>query len=286
VGNVVSALAPGLAVLLAARVLAALAASAYGPAAGAAAVAAAPADRRGRALGVVLAGSAVATVLGAPLGVLLASLLSWRGAFGLVAVLATGTVLGLLRGSAGADPSPGSTLAERLRPLRSPAVAGTLAVTFLAMAASNSTYTYLAVVVGERVELYIAAFGLAGMAGTWWGAAAVDRFGSGRVVTIMLIVLGAGLAAIPHVATAAVVAWGVAAWGVVSAQHHRVTGMGPAPLLLALNSSAVQAGFATGALLGGLVVDAAGAGSLWLVPVACCGAASVLQRILGREVRS
>ncbi len=288
--NVVSALAPGLAVLLAARVLAALAASAYGPAAGAAAVAAAPANRRGRALGVVLGGSAVAMVLGAPLGALVASLLSWRAAFGLVAVLAVGTVVGLLRSGVGSNAPARSTLAERLRPLRSPAVAGTLAVTFLAMTASNSMYTYLAVLVSGRVEPYIAAFGLAGVVGTWWGATAVDRLGSRRVVTAMVIVLGTGLATLPHVAgalaLAAVAAWGVAAWGFVSAQQHRVTGMGPAPLLLALNSSAVHFGFAIGALLGGLVVDAAGVGSLWLIPLACCGAGLVLHGILGREARS
>ncbi|WP_170225839.1 MFS transporter [Pseudonocardia cypriaca] len=288
--NVVSALAPGLAVLLGARVLAALTASAYVPAAGAAAVAAAPANRRGRALGVVLGGSAVAMVLGAPLGALAASLLSWRAAFGLVAVLAVGTVVGLLRSGVGSDAPARSTLAERLRPLRSPAVAGTLAVTFLAMTASNSVYTYLAVLVSGRVELYIAAFGLAGVVGTWWGATAVDRFGSRRVVTAMVLVLGTGLATLPHVAgavaLAAVAPWGVAAWGFVSAQQHRVTGMGPAPLLLALNSSAVHLGFATGALLGGLVVDAAGVGSLWLVPLVCCGAGLVLHGILGREARS
>jgi predicted MFS family arabinose efflux permease len=285
--NVVSALAPGLGVLLAARVVAALAASAYVPAAGAAAIAAAPANRRGRALGVVLAGSAVAMVLGAPLGVLLASLFSWRAAFGLVAVLAMGTVLGLLRSGLGSDPPVRSTLVERLRPLRSPAVAGTLAVTFLAMTASNSNYTYVAVLLSGPVELYLAVFGLAGVAGTWWGGAAVDRYGSRRVVTAALVVLAAGLATVPHLATplAGVIGWGLAAWAVVAAQQRRVIEFGSAPLLLALNSSAVHLGFASGSLLGGRVVDAAGVGSLWLVPVVCCGAGLVLHGILGREAR-
>jgi predicted MFS family arabinose efflux permease len=286
--NVGSALAPGLAALLAARVLSALAAAAYVPAAGAAAVAAAPAGGRGRALGVVLAGSALAMVLGAPLGVLLASLLSWRAAFGLVALLAVGTVLGLVCSDVGSGPPTRSgTLAERLDPLRSPAVVVTLTVTFLVMAASNSMYTYFGVLMGAAagpvgLGLLIAAFGLAGMAGTWWGGAAVDRHGSRRVVTAAVIVLATGLATLPHLATGAlavVVAWGIAAWGFVAAQQHRVIELGPAPLLLALNSSAVHLGFATGALLGGLVVDTAGIGSLWLIPVVCCGAGLVLHGI-------
>lgn len=294
-GNVVSALAPSLAVLLAARVVAALAASAYIPAAGAAAVAAASASRRGRALGVVLAGSAIATVLGAPLGVLLASQLSWRAAFGLVAMLTAVTVLGLLRSGIGSGAPSRSTLSERLRPLRSPAVVGTLAVTFLVMAASNSTYTYLAVLLDATsgtLSLFIGAFGIAGMVGTWWGGIAADSHRSGRAVPVAAIVLATALAALPHVAAGGTlvvaVAWGAAAWGFVSAQQHRVIGLGsgPPPLLLALNSSAIHFGFATGALLGGLVVDSAGVRSLWMIPVACCGAALALNGILVREVAS
>lgn len=280
--NVGSALASGLALLLATRVLAALAASAYAPAAGAAAVAAVSEGCRGRALGVVLAGSALATVLGAPLGVLLAALGSWRAAFWLVALLAAATVVALVRSGVGAGPSTRSTLAERLGPLRTPAVLRTLAVTFLVMAASNSTYTYLGVLVDGTagLGLLIAAFGLAGMVGTWWGGTAVDRQGSGRVATVAVIVLATGFAALPHVGTAgtfAVVAgWGIAAWAFVAAQQHRVIGLGPAPLLLALNSSAIHLGFAAGALLGGFVVDSAGPASLWFLPVACCAAGLIL----------
>jgi predicted MFS family arabinose efflux permease len=83
-----------------------------------------------------------------------------------------------------------------------------------------------------------------------------------------------------------VIGWGLAAWAFVAAQQRRVIELGPATLLLALNSSAVHLGFATGALLGGRVVDAAGVGSLWLLPVVCCGVGLVLHGILGREARS
>jgi predicted MFS family arabinose efflux permease len=290
--NVGSALAPGLAVLLVMRVLGALAASAYVPAAGAAAVAAAPAARRGRALGVVLAGTALGMVLGAPLGVLVAALHSWRAAFWLVALLATAAVLGLVRSGAGTGEPSRSTLAERLAPVRSPAVAGTLGVTFLVMAASNSTYTYLGVVVADpaALGLLIAVFGLGGIAGTWWGGSAVDRHGSGPVVVVAVVTLAVSVAALPRVGTAVAVAvvaaWGVAVWGFAAAQQHRVAGLGPASLLLALNSCAVHLGFATGALLGGRLVDATGVGSLWVFPVVCCGAGLVLLGILRQEVRS
>ncbi|WP_344728936.1 MFS transporter [Pseudonocardia yunnanensis] len=297
--NVMSAVAPTLGVLFVARVLSALAASVYVPVAGAAAVAAVPASHRGRALGVILGGASIAMVLGAPLGVLLAALLSWRAAFTLVAVLAAVTVLGLLGSGVGSGPLIASTVRERLRPMRSPIVAATLAVTFLVMAASNSMYTYLAVLLGSAagsvgLGLFIGAFGLGGLVGTWSGGAAADRLGSRPVVLLAVTVLTACFAVLPVVATTVagaltlVVGWGIAAFGFVPAQQHRLIGLdvGRPPLVLALNSSATHFGFATGALFGGLVVDAGGAGRLWLLASACCAAALILHATHTREVRS
>jgi predicted MFS family arabinose efflux permease len=58
-------------------------------------------------------------------------------------------------------------------------------------------------------------------------------------------------------------------------------------LLLALNSSAIHLGFAAGSLFGGLVVDTAGARSLSMLAVACCGAGLILHhQSLAKEVRS
>jgi predicted MFS family arabinose efflux permease len=296
---VMAALAPTLPALLATRVLAALAASVYVPAASAAAVAAVPASHRGRALGVILGGTSIAMVVGAPLGVLLAATLSWRAAFGLVAFLAAVTAVAARRSVARSAPPARSTLLDRVRPLRSGPVVGTLAVTILVMTSSNSTYTYLAVLFGPvagpaGLGLVIGALGLGAVMGTWWGGTAADRWGGRRVVLLAVTALTAGFAALPLVATTVAgaltvaVVWGVATWAFVAAQQHRLVGLGvaPAPLLLALNSSGTHLGFAAGALLGGLVVDTAGAGSSWLLAVACAGAGLVLHIIVNLEVRS
>jgi predicted MFS family arabinose efflux permease len=293
--NALSAAAPTLPALLATRILAALSASVYVPAAGAAAVAAVALSYRGRALAVILGGTSIAVVLGAPIGVALTSMLSWRAAFGLVAALASVTVLGLLLSGVGSGPrnSPvpdragepsGRHSGERWRPMRSPAVLVTLGVTLLMMAASNSMYTYLAVLLGASagpvgVGMLIGAFGVGGAVGAWWGGAAADRWGDGRVGLLAAAVLVAGFALLPPALTttagalAVVIGWGIAAWGFVLAQQHRLIGLGagPTPVLLALNSSAIHFGFAAGALLGGVVVDFVGAGSLWLFAVACGG---------------
>jgi predicted MFS family arabinose efflux permease len=293
VSNAVAALAPSLPVLLGARVLSALAAGVYVPAAGAAAVAAVPAAQRGRALAVVLGGASGAMVLGAPIGVLLAAASSWRAAFWLVVVLCAVAVLGLL--AVGVQPGPiaSASLRARLHPLRSRAIVGSLAVTLLLMTGSNSAYTYLGPVLGPvagpvGIGLVIALFGVGGLLGTWWGGAAADRWGSSRTVAAAAAVLTAVLALAPAAAPvlgtvlAVVLVWGLASFAFVPAQQHRLLGLGdgPAPLVLALNSSAINLGFAAGALLGGVVVDAGGIGGLWVVAAACCGAALVLHQAL------
>jgi predicted MFS family arabinose efflux permease len=297
--NLASAVAPSLAALLGARVLSALAASAYVPAARAAAVAAVPANQRGRALAVILGGSSMAMVLGAPLGVLLAATYSWRAAFGLVAALAAVTALGLLCSSVGSVVLTHSTVGQRLRLLRSPAVAGLLGVTLLVMTGSNSMYTYLDALLGSAgrpvgLGLLIGVFGVGGLVGTWWGGASADRWGSRPIVLLAATVLTVGFASFPLVtstlagALVVVAMWGSAAWGFVPAQQHRLIGLGPsaALLLLGLNSSAIHLGFAAGALLGGRVVDTAGAGPLWMLAVACCGAGLILHALLTRRSQS
>lgn len=294
--NVTSAVAPSLWVLLGARVLSALSASVYVPAAGAAVVAAVSESQRGRALAVILGGSSMAMVLGVPLGVLLAAMYSWRAAFGLIAVLASVTALGLWRSSVGTVALTYSTMGQRLQLLRSPAVVGLLSVTLLVMSGSNSMYTYLDALLASAagpagLGLLIGVFGAGGMVGSWWGGAAADRWGGRLVVLLAASVLTAGFALFPLVtstlagALVVVAVWGVAAWGCVPAQQHRLIGLGPetAPLLLGLNSSAIHLGFAAGAFLGGQVVDTAGAGRLWMLAVACCGAGLILYAFLTRR---
>lgn len=294
VANVLTAAAPSLPALLGARVLSALAAAAFVPAAGAAAVAAVPATHRGRALAVVLGGASAAMALGAPLGVLLAAALSWRAAFALVTVLTAVAVGGLLVVPAGGGRAAASGLRDRLQPLRSRTVTGVLGVTLLVMAGSNSAYTYVGPLLGPTVgpaglALLIAAFGAGGAVGTWCGGTATDRWGSGRTASAAaglltaVFVLGPAVATGPVGAVALVLVWGAAGYGFVPPQQHRLVGLdaGPAPLVLALHSSAINLGFAAGSLLGGHVVDAGAARGLWSVAALCCGAGLVLHAARG-----
>jgi DHA1 family inner membrane transport protein len=80
-------MAPSYALVLIARVLAALAAAAFVPSASAVASSLAPTEHRGRALVPVVAGMTVVQVVGVPFGAFVGAWLGWRYTFMFVAAL-------------------------------------------------------------------------------------------------------------------------------------------------------------------------------------------------------
>jgi predicted MFS family arabinose efflux permease len=106
IANLMSALSPTLACLLATRVLAALAAGLVAPACYALASTLGDSHNRGKMLAIVGAGFTSAMVLGVPLGVVISKYAGWRGALIFVAIL--GAVAALCMLGAGV-PEPDST---------------------------------------------------------------------------------------------------------------------------------------------------------------------------------
>src|ERR1700685_807715 len=131
--NMAAALAHSFLALAAARVLLAFAACLFTPNANALAGALVPAEQRGRAIAIVNGGLTAAIALGVPLGALVGERLRWRMTFVGVGVLSAIAVVGLARGlqrGVGAS-MVSASLRDRLRTVRNPRVARTLAVTTL-----------------------------------------------------------------------------------------------------------------------------------------------------------
>lgn len=286
--NAASALAPNLPLLLASRVLAAAGAAGYTPTAGAVSAALVRPELRARALSVVVAGLTVATALGVPLGDAIGSVMGWRAALGLVAglclvtALAAGALMPALPGSA---PVP---LSARLAALRRPGVATVLPLTVLGMAAAYTVYAYaipalhaLGIAHGATAWM-LSAYGLGAVAGNLAAGIAADRLGPTRVLAAGYTLMVASMAAFALLAATGVhapiliavlaVAWGASTWCQTPPQQHRLFSAAPAeaPLLMALNASAIYVGLGAGTAAGGLLV-AAGAATMFTVAavVAC-----------------
>jgi predicted MFS family arabinose efflux permease len=274
-GNVVAAMATSYGALMVARILLALAAGTYMPAASAYAAAIAPAERRGRALSIVYTGMTTAVVVGVPLGIVAGDRFGWRFTFAGVAGLSLFALVGLWRVVEPIGAGPTAGLRERFAVARRPDVLSALALTVLALTGAFTIYTYLAPFLGQAagvtgagVAPILFLFGAGGAAGNLLGGLASDRFNLRSLVTAILVWLIAAFALIslaPRVLPPAavlpavvvlIVAWGVAGWAFPSAQQTRLVQMDPrlASVTLSLNASATYIGISLGALLGSAAV--------------------------------
>jgi predicted MFS family arabinose efflux permease len=308
--NVVAALATSYWMLMAARVLLALAAGLYVPNANALAGAVVAPEKRGTALSIITGGTSIAVALGVPLSALIGHGFGWRLTFmvvGALSVLATtGLLFGLDRDVGAGWPVAG--LRERIAVIRRPPVLLMLLVTLLWATGAYTVYTYLAVFLasetaigGAHVGLVLFMWGVSAAIGVTTGGRLNDRLGSTAVILSALALLAASfvtmslsayLLAPPAARFAvlpAIVVWGLAAWSYFPAQQARligVAGVRLASVVLSLNASFMFAGFALGAALGSVTIARSSPAALGFVGAASIVAALLLSYATTRERRA
>ena len=268
--NLVAAVASNFAILLVARILAASGAAVFTPTASAAATALAPMEKRGRALALVTAGMTVSLVLGVPLGIFVGSQFGWQMTFLLLALLSVLAFAGVLAFFPHIARSPAIGLRTRLALVRRPILLVTLFYSTCCAAGGFTVYTYLGPLLQQRTHLHGAGissifllFGLAGVLGNGIGGYSADRWGTTRTLTLPPLLVGLALLALPFAATSfpgaaiAIAVWGVAGWMVPPAQQSRLIALAPevSAEILSLSVSALYMGTASGAALGGLVLN-------------------------------
>jgi predicted MFS family arabinose efflux permease len=280
--NLLATLAPGHASLLGARLLLALSAASFMPAAGGYAAGLGGPERHGHALAMITGGLTVAIIAGVPLGVLLGYGLGWRATFLGVAGLAALSFIGILTWLPPQPPNVTPRLGERLALAKRSSVLAVLTTSALTVAGTFSVYTYLGVFLtavaglGPRgLAVVLLVFGLASAVGTRIGGSAADHWGARFTVifgcglallayVVLSVATALGQAAVMPVLLPAIMLWGLASWGVMTAQQARLVALAPelASVSLSLNSSAIYLGSATGAAVGALVIAHAPVGIL------------------------
>jgi predicted MFS family arabinose efflux permease len=288
IANLLAALAPDYAGLLAARLLLALSAASFMPAASGYAAALGGPERRGRALSMVTNGLTLAIIAGVPLGVLVGEGFGWRTTFLGVAGLAAISLLGILARMPSQPPGTTASLGERLALTKRSDMLAVLTTSVLTVAGTFTVYTYLGVFLADvagigphGLALVLLGFGLASAAGTRLGGTTADHWGAGHTVIVgggltvlAYLVLSLGAALGPARAMLAllpaILLWGLASWGLMTAQQARLVALTPglATVSLSLNSSAIYLGSATGAAVGALVIADGGVGRLGWVAAA------------------
>ena len=272
-GNLATAAAPTLAILLVARAVAAAGAALYTPTAITASASLVPERYRGRALVVVPLGLTAATVIGVPVGALIDQAFGWRLALVLVSVLAALVLVALLVAVPALPPERAESLRTRLSVLGRPQILAALMVTVLGIACSYVVYPYISPVVHQSlglptrlVSLMLLLYGVGALAATIGSGFGIDRWGPRPMLVIaftglLLALVGLGAlgaldrgAVLP--AALLVVVMGAGTWTQAAPQQFRLMALAPdaSRIAISLNASAIYGGIGLGAVIGGLLL--------------------------------
>ena len=275
--HVVGAVTDSFSVLLATRVISALASAGFLAVTLSTIVALVPPERRTRALAVILGGTTGSLIVGVPAGALIGSLWNWRAALICIAAISLPAVVAVLAATPAQHPRTGharrAPLRSELRTLGSTVLQATILLAVLVNAATFCAFTYLAPIVTDRAGLnervvpgVLALFGVGALAGVATTGRAADRYGrqiltyGGVALLVGWVMLGA-TALHPAALLGLVFLQGALSFGVgsaligriISAAHEAPT-MGGSFATVALNIGAVL-----GPILGGIAFGVSGA---------------------------
>jgi DHA1 family purine base/nucleoside efflux pump-like MFS transporter len=278
VGNGLSALSTTYPVLIAGRIIAALGAAAYTPAATLVATALLPPAQRARAVAVVFGGLTLALAIGVPAGDLLGSSIGYAGVFGAVAVVSALVAAAVPFCLPRIAPPPPVPLRERFAVAADRRVLTVLTMTVIGVLSAMVVFIYVtpllnatAGIHGATIALLLLVYGVGAMVGNTWGGRAADRFGT--VPTLFAVLAGLGvtvavlsLTASTVVGAAVVLAlWGVFCWAFNPPVQSLLLELAPTGgLVLSLNASAIYLGTALAGVVGGTVI---GMGGMLMLPL-------------------
>jgi DHA1 family purine ribonucleoside efflux pump-like MFS transporter len=249
-----------------------------------------PAHRIARAMSLIFTGVSVATVSAAPVGAYLGGLVGWRTVFALSAAIGVVALAAQMLSLPRLPPQALPSFRTLFELLRRPSIRLVLTTVLLAISGHFAGFTYVRpylehvpVLSLEMISLVLFAYGVGGFFGNFAGAAMLERSVKGSVVVGALLIAGTALVLVLFGASVPVAAVAVAVWGfafgvvpvsvqtwVVRAASDQAEGAG------GLIVAAFQVAIASGAVLGGVLVDNLGPAGA----IAYCGIAAVLAALL------
>lgn len=270
VGNLLTALAPNMAILLAARFIAGLPHGAYFSVANLSAASMASPGQRGSAMAQVGLGLTIATIIGVPAAQVIGQHLGWQGAYGLVVAIAAATMVLLYFLFPHMTLMAPTDARTELSALGKSQVWLTVLIGTVGFGGMFTVYTYITWTMTQvagmdigHMWIVLMSYGVGMTLGNIFGGKLADRNVDFGVIVGMgtLVVVLVGFYFASHSPVLGTIVFGVVAFFgstlVPSLQLRLVNVAGKAQTLAsALNQSALNIANATGAAIGGIVVGA------------------------------
>ncbi|RCS82601.1 MFS transporter [Brachybacterium alimentarium] len=271
VGNVLSAGAPTYEVMLAGRIVSALAHGGYFGIGAVLAASLVPASKRASAVAALFAGLTIANVLGVPAGALVGQQLGWRAVFWIISVLGVIALAGLIALVPKTEPEQDQLpVAQQFRALARPQVLASLLTTALVFGGMFGVFTYIEPLLREvtgysaaAIPWLLVVFGAGLFAGNVLGGKAADKNPDNAVLVlsillpVVILTLGA-VAGIPILVAILLFLLGLVGFATVPGLQARVMrhAQGAATLASATNIAAFNLGNTIGVSLAGAVIAA------------------------------
>ncbi|NOU77505.1 MFS transporter [Paenibacillus sp. LMG 31459] len=268
-GIAATLLLPGFGLLMASRVVLGLGTGIFVVTAYSLASKLASPGRQGSAMSNVAMGFSSSLVFGVPIGRIMAASYDWKTIFwviGLLCLLAVFLVAKTIPAMEGEASIP---LSRRLAFLKNPRIAFTLGITFFVFIGFSVVDTYITPFLAaampsmeSSMSVILLTLGLGSLMGSRLGGFLADRIGVVRtlfcsmaVQVLALVLLSSVLGWVTGIIIFLVV-WEIAVWTFGPTQNFNLVSLAPesSSIVLSLNSSFVQLGFAAGAGIGGISI--------------------------------
>ncbi len=245
--------------------------------------------QQGKAMSNISMGFSASLVFGVPLGRIITDMYDWQAIFwgiGLLSIAGCFAVRRFLPAVEGNAPVP---VSQQLSLMKKPNIATTLAVTFFVFVGYSVVNTYITpflssvkTMTEQEMSSILFALGIASLIGSKLGGVLADRMGITRTLIGSMIVQAVLLSIVSigfqsaAMTIGLILVWATAAWVFGLTQSFNIVSLAPeaSSVMLSLNSSFVQLGFAAGAGIGGLAVSASSVASVSAVGALAAGVAA------------
>jgi len=267
-GNLLCALAPNYALLMAARIVTALCHGAFFGLGAVVAAALVPEQKKAQAIAMMFAGLTLANVLGVPFGTALGEAVGWRNTFWAVVVIGFAAAFALYAWLPRNMPTPRMKLIHEARSLGSTQVILAMLISVVVSASLFGVFTYITPILENvtlisphEVTLMLLLFGIGLTAGNFLGGWLGDWKLMPSVIGILALLIPVlslftltSASLVPAAVT--IFCWGLLAFALISPLQMRVVNeAAQAPNLAStLNQGAFNLGNAAGAWIGGLAL--------------------------------